>query len=142
MSDSQDIRRALEGRLNGGSYTGITNSTDIAWENVQFNPTGKSAWLRPKLSITEIIPATADSTGTEKWTGVFYVDAFVKENTGGTAVLDDLADDVKARFTKGLQITENSEIINIRYSQRYGFVNDSPWIFCPLAFTFYAYITP
>lgn len=142
MSASQDIRRALEKRLNAGSYTGITNSTDIQWENVQFDPTGKDKWLRTKLVITEILPATADSTGTERWTGLFRVWAFVKENTGGTAVLDDLADDIKAQFPKGAQLTENSETINIRFSERGSFNHDAPWVFCPLSFTWYAYVTP
>lgn len=141
MSNSQDVRRALENRLNAGSYTGITNSTDIAWENVQFDPTAKSAWLRPRLQIAEMLPATVSSGLAVRWTGVFFVDCFVKQNTGGTAVLDDLADDVLAQFAYGTQLTENSKIINIRFAERAGFINDEPWVMCPVTMTWYGFIS-
>ena len=141
MTATQDIRRALEQRLNSGSYTGITNGTDIAWENTTFNPTGKSAWIRPRFTITEIIPATADATQIERYTGIFYVDAFTKPNIGGTAVMDDLADDIKAQFPKGTQISQNSRTINIRFSERGGIIHDEAWIYVPLTFTWYSYIS-
>lgn len=142
MSSTQDIRRALELRLNTGSYTGITNSTDISWENRQFDPTAKTAWLRPRLQITEVIPATADVTTTERWVGLFTIDCFVKQNTGGTAVLDDLADDVRGRFPKGTQLTENSKIISLRQTDKTGIINDPPYIFSRIAVYWYSYITP
>jgi hypothetical protein len=140
MTDTQDVRRALEGRLSGGTYTSVTNSTDIAWENIAFDPSNKDRWIRPRLVITEIIPATADATVTELWSGLFIVDAFTKQNDGGASKADILADQIKARFTKGLQITENSKIINIRFSQISGLIQDSPWAFKSINITWYAYI--
>lgn len=142
MSAVQDIRRALEQRLNAGAYTGVTNSTDIAWENTQFDPEEKEKWLSSDLRILSIIPATADSTGTEIYRGLYDVKCFIKQNSGGTASLDLLADEVKSQFPKGLQLTENSEIINIRYSERSGFIKDNPWMFVNVQMTWYAYITP
>lgn len=140
MTDTQDIRRALEGRLNDGSYTGITNSSDIAWENVAFDSSQKTKWLRPRLNISEIVPATAGNTPTELWSGLFIIDCYTKQNTGGTAGLDVLADEVKAQFAKGLQITENSKIINIRYSQLSRSLQIDPWYVRSFTAFWYSYI--
>lgn len=140
MSNTQDIRRALEKHLNAGTYSGITNSTDIAWENLQYNPAGKTVWLRPNFQISEIIPATADSGTTERWTGIFTIDCFAQENTA-TSTIDALADAIKSQFAKGTQLTENSKIINLRYSQKNGLLQDSPWVMCSVSITWYAYIT-
>jgi hypothetical protein len=140
MTATQDIRRALEQRLNTGTYTGVTNSTDIAWENIAYDPANKDRWLRPRLIISEVIPATADSTATELWTGLFIVDAFTKQNDGGAAKADILADEIKARFPKGTQLTENGKTINIRFSQISGLIQDSPWAFKSVTMTFYSYI--
>lgn len=140
MTATQDIRRALEQRLNTGAYTGVTNSIDIAWENIAYDPANKTRWIRPRLIISEVIPATADSTATELWTGLFIVDAFTKQNDGGASKADILADEIKARFPKGTQITENSKTINIRFSQISGLIQDSPWAFKSVSVTWYSYI--
>lgn len=140
MTATQDIRRALEQRLNTGTYTGVTNSTDIAWENIAYEPANKTRWIRPRLIISEVIPATADATATELWTGLFIVDAFTKQNDGGASKADILADEIKARFPKGTQLTENGKTINIRFSQISGLIQDSPWAFKSVTVTFYSYI--
>lgn len=140
MTATQDIRRALEQRLNTGAYTGVTNSTDIAWENIAYDPANKDRWIRPRLIISEVIPATADSTTTELWTGLFIVDAFTKQNDGGASKADILADEIKARFPKGTQLTENGKTINIKFSQISGLIQDSPWAFKSVTITFYSYI--
>lgn len=140
MTATQDIRRALEQRLNDGSYTGVTNSTDISWENVAYDPSNKDRWIRPRLIISEVIPATADATATELWTGLFIVDVFTKQNDGGASKCDILADQIKAQFPKGTQITENGKTINIRFSQISGLIQDSPWAFKSVTMTWYSYI--
>lgn len=140
MSDTQDIRRALEQTLNNGSYTGITNADDIAWENTAFDPTAKSAWLRPRLSIVEQKPSVIGSGNAVRWTGLFLIDCFTKQNDG-TSIADDLADDVLAVFPYGTQITENSKIINVRFAERAAALHDPPWFFVPVTITFYSFIS-
>ena len=141
MSDKQDIRRALEQQLENGTYTGITSATDIAWENVTFNPTAKSAWIRPKLIMSERKSASIGVNSANRFDGLFLVDCFVKQNTGGTAALDDLADDILDQFTNGLVLTENSNRIHILSAEQTGgFVLDAPWVFQPITITFYTYI--
>lgn len=140
MTDTQDIRRALENRLNAGSYTGITNSTDIAWENVNYDPTAKSVWLQPRLVIDEQLPSVIGTGLAVRWTGRFLINCYTKENLG-TATLDDLADDVLAQFPYGTQLTENSKTVNIRFAQRGSAIHDSPFYFCQVSLTWYAYIS-
>lgn len=140
MSNTQDIRRALEQQLNSGSYTGITNSTDISWENVAFDPTGKDVWMSARLLIAEQIPSVIGSGLSVRWTGLFNINCYAKQNNG-TSEIDDLADDVLAQFPYGTQITENSKIINIRFAESFGTINDPPWIIKPVQLTWYAHIS-
>jgi len=140
LTDRQDIRRALEQTLNNGSYTGVTNADDIAFENLLFDPTGKDIWIRPRLSIVEQLPSVIGSGNAVRWSGLFLVDCFVKENTA-TASADVLADEVLAVFPYGTQITENSKIINVRFAESFGAIHDPPWYFVPISITFYSFIS-
>lgn len=139
MSDRQDIRRALEQRINSGSYTGITNADDIAWENTKFDPSGKDAWLRVRMSITERPPAVVGAGGAHRWQGNLFVDCFAAQNIG-TGAAELLSDEILSRFDYGTQLTENSKIINIQWADSAASIQDAPWYFIPCTIRFYSYI--
>lgn len=134
MSDSQDIRRALEKTLNG-----VSGLPAIAWENTKFNPVSSDEWLRARLNINEILPSTVGVGNDVRWSGLFTIDCFVKQNTA-TADADDLADSILGAFAYGTQITENGKTINVRFSERAGGIQDAPWYFVPVTITWYAFI--
>lgn len=141
MTDTRDIRRSLEKRLNAGSYTGITNSTDIAWENVDFDPKAKTAWLRPKTIITERQSAIVGPNPVTRWDGLFLIDCFRKNNEG-TQSLDDLTDDVLAQFEHTTLLTENSKtLIILSATPTGGYIQEPPWSFQPITISWYSYIS-
>lgn len=139
MTDTQIIRCTLEDRLNGGTYTGITNSTDISWENIKFNPIDKDAWIKSRFVVTEQVPSIVGAGNAVLWRGLYLIDCYVKENTAVSA-LDVLADQVMSRFPYGTQLEESGKIINIRSTSRAGSIHDTPWYFVPVAVNWYAYI--
>ena len=76
-----DTKQALITKLLATSITGI-DTADIAYENNDFNPSGKSKYIA-----SYFIPATSDSTGKElnamqEQRGIFQVTVFIKLNSG------------------------------------------------------------
>ena len=74
-----DTKQALITQLVGASITGIT-SADIAFENKDFDPSGKSIWLS-----CYFIPATSEMMGKTPTSGnedrgIFQVSVFVALN--------------------------------------------------------------
>ena len=135
MSDTQDIRKALEEILTGA--TGLP--AKIAFENMKINPSEEDTWLRTKLMISESKAAAVGTGNAVLWRGLLLVDCFGKQNKGPAAV-DQLADSILDLFPYGTQITENGKIINIRHAERSGAFQDDPWYICPVTITWYCYV--
>jgi hypothetical protein len=79
-----DIYNALITRLTTATIANITDD-DIAYDNADFDPTDKDAWLSTNFIPVERSTETKDSTGNVD-TGLFQVDVFVPLNdaSGGT----------------------------------------------------------
>ncbi len=79
-----DIYNALITRLTTATIANIT-ADDIAYDNADFDPTDKDAWLSTNFIPVERSTETKDSTGNVD-TGLFQVDVFVPLNdaSGGT----------------------------------------------------------
>ena len=76
-----DTKQALLQQLSSITITGIT-STDIAYENSNFDPSGKSKFISATF-----IPATTEmmgksATSSDEQRGIFQVSVFVKLNSG------------------------------------------------------------
>lgn len=136
MSDFQDIRRALEKKLN--AMAGVPS---IAWENSEFDPKDEETWVRARFTVAEMRPATVGINYPLLYQGLFLVDCFGLRNKG-TSALDLLADSVVTEFAAGQQITENSKVVNIRFAERAGALFTEPWYHVPVTITWYSYITP
>lgn len=139
MSNSHDVRRALEKRLDAGVYTGIA-SNQIVWENLTVDPSGFSLWLEPKFTVSNMSPAVIGAGNAVRWDGLFRIDCYGESNNA-TFDVENLADEVLAQFPYGLQITENSKIINIQFSERRALMKYDPWIMCPVIMSWYSYIS-
>ena len=134
MSDTQDIRRALEKKLDG-----IAGLPKIAWENSKFNPDGQETWIRPNLTIFERRPASVGVNSAILYRGLFLLDCYGKQNKG-TDATDTLADTLLTNFAYGTILTENSKDVRIRFAERAGALKDDPWYYVPVTITWYAYI--
>ena len=112
MSDL-DTKQALLTQLLATSITGIT-STDIAYENYDFDPTNKALWIAAYF-----IPATSDAMGKsatarDEQRGIFQVSVFVALNNGSfdntqlTAI-----DEVLAGFQYNSSTVYNAQQVDI-----------------------------
>ena len=76
-----DIRRGLEYELSQ-----VTDIPSIAYENVSFDPTTGTSWVRPTFIPTSRRPAVRGTSPQQLYTGIFRVDCFVAEGSGPLAV--------------------------------------------------------
>jgi len=111
-----DTKQALITKLIATSITGIT-SADIAFENNDFDPTGKSKYIAAYF-----IPATSDSMGKtinsgDDHRGIFQVTVFIKLNNGN---YDNdqlqIIDDILAGFIYNDKAVYNGKTVHIKDS--------------------------
>lgn len=138
MTDQfRDIRRALEKRLADIQDTSLLPA--IAFENVNFDPTGRSEWLRSRIVYIESRPSALGPDAMIRYYGVMFVDCFVRADQG-TLSADDLAQDVMDLFPYSKLLTEAGRTVRIRFSERSGGLYDAPWYQVPVTITWYSYI--
>ena len=108
-----DTRQALIQKLINTSITGITSS-DISYENSDFNPKGKSKFIAGYF-----IPATSETTGKElaaiqERRGIFQVSVYVKLNGGNYDITQlQIVDDILSGFVYGSEAVYNGQTISI-----------------------------
>jgi hypothetical protein len=108
-----DTKQALITKLIATSITGIT-SADIAYENNDFDPSGKSKYIAAYF-----IPATSDTTGKEiaavqEQRGIFQVSVYIRLNSGNYDNEQlQMIDDILAGFQYGSSTVYNAQTINI-----------------------------
>jgi len=128
-----DIRRGLEQKLS--QVSGIPS---IAYENISFDPTTGTSWVRPTFIPTTRRPAVRGSNPQQLYLGIFRVDCFVAEGNG-PSVGDTLANSIIEDFDATTDITFNSKTISIDYAEREEGRLSSPWYFIPVTIGWYVY---
>ena len=108
MSDSIDIRRALEKRLSE-----ITDIPSIAYENVPFEPTAGANWIRAVVAPFNRVNASIGTSSQKRHQGFFRVEVFIPDNKAAFDA-EELADIIIEEFEIGDVITENGKNIRIR----------------------------
>ena len=108
-----DTKQALIQKLSGTVITGIT-AADIAYENNDFDPTGKAKYIAAYF-----IPATSDIMGKtsasgDEQRGIFQVTVFIKLNSG--AYDNDqlqIVDDILSGFVYNSTDVYNGQTVQI-----------------------------
>jgi len=123
MSVFLDISAALDGHLERMDCL----PDGVAWENYDFEPSGGTLWIRPKLLPGETVQSSLGTDGTDLSNGVYQIDIFSKAGMGkNEAVM--MADTIADRFKRGTELIYNSRVITIRNVSRLaGTVNAEGW---------------
>ena len=133
-----DIRAALESHLSATS--GLPS---IAYENVAFEPTTGTSFLKVQYLPTVTRPAVRGLNPQLRYQGVFSVTVFAPEGQG-PATADDYANKVIDAFaaTTDISFTNGDAetiIVSIDYAERQQGIIDSPWYFVPINIGWYIY---
>ena len=137
-SVQNDIRAALESKLS--TTSGLPA---IAYENVAFEPTTGTSFLKVQYLPTVTRPAVRGLNPQLRYQGVFSVTVFAPEGKG-PATADDYANKVIDAFaaTTDISFTNGDAetiIVSIDYAERQQGMVDSPWYFVPINIGWYIY---
>lgn len=136
MTTYNDIRAALEAEI--ANVSGVPAAAQRCWENVRFEPTVGTAWVRMTLLPGETRPATMGANPQIRYNGLFQVDIFRPEGEGpGTA--EALADAVRDRFNVETTLTSGSITVRFNWSEKRAAIPDSPWYQVPVLISWYTY---
>lgn len=137
-SISNDIRAALESHL--AATAGLPS---IAYENVAFEPTTGTSFLKVQYLPTRTRPAVRGLNPQLKYQGLFNVSVFSPEGEGpatadgySNKVIDAFAATTDISFTNGDAETIK---VSIDYAERQQGRVDSPWYFVPINIGWYIY---
>ena len=130
-SIQNDIRAALESHL-----AGTSGLPSIAYENVAFEPTTGTSFLKVQYLPTVTRPAVRGLNPQLRYQGIFAVTVFTPEGKGPAAaddysnkVIDAFAATTDISFTNGDAETIK---VSIDYAERQQGIIDSPWYFVPI----------
>ena len=137
-SIQNDIRAALESHL--AATSGLPS---ISYENVAFEPTTGTSFLKVQNLPTVTRPAVRGLNPQLRYQGVFSVTVFAPEGQG-PATADDYANKVIDAFaaTTDISFTNGDAetiIVSIDYAERQQGMIDSPWYFVPINIGWYIY---
>lgn len=138
MSIYNNIRAALESHLST-----TADLPDIAYENVSFDPTTGSSFLKVAFVPVSRRPAVRGSNPQQRYDGVFRVFCYTPEGNGPAAA-DDLANKVMDAFdaTTDISFTPaggDEIIVSVDYAERdSGFV-DTPWYYATVNIGWYVF---
>ena len=132
-----DIRAALEKKLADSSLG------QIAYENVSFDPTTGTSFLKPSLLPTVRRPTVMGSNPQQRYQGLFRILCHVKEGQG-PGLGDSLANSVMEAFEAATDINytnaSNQTInVSIDYADRNAAVVDTPWYIVPVSIGWHIY---
>jgi hypothetical protein len=137
-SIQNDIRAALESHL-----AGTSGLPSIAYENVAFDPTTGTSFLKVQYLPTATRPAVRGLNPQLRYQGIFAVTVFTPEGKGPAAaddysnkVIDAFAATTDISFTNGDAETIK---VSIDYAERQQGIIDSPWYFVPINIGWYIY---
>ena len=135
MSIYADIRQCLENHLN--TTTDFT-LPDIAWENVQYEPTTGTRFISVRFQPTSRRPAVRGLSPQHRIQGLFTILCYSPENQGpgsSQALVDNLVD----RFESTTDITLSGTTVSIEYVEQNTPYSSPPWYVTPVTVAWYVY---
>lgn len=133
MAVYDDIRAALEVHL--ANTPGIPQ---IAWENVKFEPTTGTPYVKTRLLHTSRRPAVRGLNPQMRYQGTFQVFVCYPEGSGPSDV-QNMANTIIDRFNTGDDLTSNGVAVTIEWSGIVGSYNDGPWFITPVNVHWFSY---
>lgn len=133
MTIINDIRACLDTHLSGTS--GIPT---IARQNVPFEPTTGTSFVKADMIPTSRRPATRGLNPQQRYDGLYSILICTPEGLGPGAGYD-IADLLLARFNAATDISNAGLIISVDYSEVRTSFLDSPFYCTPVTIAWYVY---
>ncbi len=127
-------RTALETQL-----ATVTSVPAIAYENVVYQPTPGTPWLRCWVATSRIRTAGIGVGIPDRADGILIIDLFYPPNAGPQAA-DAMIDAIRVKFAKGTELTASGQVVHISFCEPnpiYG--DDADWYMRSVHVGWYAF---
>lgn len=125
----KSIRQALEVALNTWA---TTNSKPIAWQNVPYEPTEGTLYVRASILAAETQNPTLGD-GHNRKIGIFQLLVYAKEGNGSSSA-ETVADSLLSYFARGESFTAGTVTVRILESPSIApAINDGGWYIVPVS---------
>jgi len=122
-----DISAALDTKLNAFA---VGNSLEVAWENIDYQPTVGTLFLRPTILPADTLPIGLGYTSSEDHLGLYQIDVICPLDQGkGLAISQ--ADLLSTHFARG-ELIYNSVKLRIKSVSRGTGSRDNAWYVVPV----------
>lgn len=128
------IRELLETKL-----ASISGLPDVAWENVKYEPTTGTPFIKPTVVPTIRKPACLGASPQQYYQGLFQIVCFVPNNRGPSE-LDDLVDLIITNFDATSIISDTDLSIQIRRTEHGQGITESPWHKATISISWFTYV--
>lgn len=139
MADiTKDIRAALETKLSE-----ISGLPDIAFQNVSFDPTTGTPFVKSMFMPVNRRPAVRGQNPQKLYTGNYMVTVYTPEGKGPGAA-EDLAATIVEAFEATTDITYTNPstetiTVSIEFAEIRQGITDTPWYYVPVVIGWYIY---
>lgn len=134
-STHKRIRSVLEARLNS-----TPNIPVIAWENVSYEPSTNTPFIKPMFQPVLREQASMAQTPPHFYRGLFTILCHQPEGIGPGAS-ETLADTLVERFDTNTNLVDGDLVVSIRAAQQESSYTNSPWFITPVTVRWYTYYT-
>ena len=128
-----DIRAALETHIST-----TANLPTIAYENVAFEPTTGTSFVKVQYLPTITQPAVRGLNPSQRYGGIYAVTVYCPEGNG-PGVADGIANTVIENFEAATDVSLNDFNVSIDYAERQQGFLDTPWYYIPINIGWYIY---
>jgi len=135
-SNLSEIRAALEESV--ANISGIPAAAQRAWDNVRFEPTVGTTWVKMTLIPLNDRPATRGDTPQYRTDGFFQISIFTPEGQGAGEA-EALAETISDSYTVSDVLTKNSTSVRFEFAEIGQGMTESPWYMVPVTIRWYSY---
>jgi len=125
-----DIEAALMTQLST-----LADAPDIAYPNINYEPTIGSAYLRANMIPVDTIQASLGTSGKDETNGILQIDVVHPAGEGRSILPDSIAD----HFKRGTVMTYNGVNVRVRSVSIGSAIREEAWYFVPVSIDFQSY---
>lgn len=129
----QEIRNAFETNL-----VNVTGLPEVAWENIDFQPTTGTPFVAVQLIPISRQPAVRGLNPSQRYDILYRIDVLYPTGNGPAAA-EAMADTILEAFDSTTDISGSTLTISITNSDRGQGTVDEPWYVIPLSINAYVY---
>lgn len=130
------IHAALDSHLNN-----MANKPPVAWDNVTFNPSTDTLWIRPSYLPVSTVQAGLGEQGQDEYLAIYQIDIFAPIGNGKFTA-EDMAGKLTAHFGRGLALSYDTLSVRLRNTNQLPAQTEPNWYKITLEINLFSFNAP